>query len=159
RDGLRALAQLARQEQASSPWKAGQLRLQQEPRQLTSVHEWDQGLQSIAEKTIVLFLALHGGADQNGAYLLPQHALLPLPHNPRQADRSRLRLEDVLQRLAKIPQHQQVVLILDATQMTAHWPLGLMHNGFARALDGLNARIAAIPNLIVLSASAADQRS
>jgi hypothetical protein len=72
---------------------------------------------------------------------------------------NRLRLEQVLDRLARLSRSQNKVLILDATQIDANWPLGMLHNDFARELDKLEPRIADIPNLVVLSASGPDQRS
>ena len=122
----------------------------QEPRSDAS---WDRDLDAIAEPTVVVVLALHGGADDHGAYLLPQDAAVG------DDDSNRVRLAGILERLARLPAGKNKVLILDATQMAVHWQLGMLANDFARALDELNDRIAAIPNLVVLSASAAEQCS
>jgi hypothetical protein len=134
-------------------WGSGLLRLKHEPRLVRTDEPWDKGLDSFKEKTVVVFLALHGGADQDGAYFLPDDAAAPWDEHDR------LRLRAVLDRLAALPADKNKVLVLDATRVPAHWPLGLLHNDFARALEAENARITAIPNLIVLSASDADQRS
>src|SRR5262249_11132237 len=68
-------------------------------------------------------------------------------------------LTKMLDRLAQLPSDRNVVLVLDATQAMASWPAGMLHNSFGRALDDLEERIAAIPNLVVLCASDAGQRS
>ena len=99
-------------------------------------------------------MALHGGADGEGAYLLPDDA------DARPDGNNRIRLVDVLARLAKPPfQGKNVVLVLDATRFRADWPLGMIRNDFARALEGLDERVRKNPNLVVLSASGVDQRS
>ena len=77
-------------------------------------------LDKAPEQTVVLFLALHGGTDGEGAYFLPQDATVdPNPDN-------RLRLTAVLSRLAALPADKKKVLILDATQMQANWALGML---------------------------------
>jgi hypothetical protein len=105
------------------------------------------------EKTVVLFFALHGGADQKGPYLLYNDA------EPRDGEDGRLRIEAVLERLKDLPPAKNKVVILDATQVPADWEFGMMHNDFARKLEELNDKIQAIDNCIVLSASDVDQRS
>jgi hypothetical protein len=159
REGARALADTVRAAADTSSAASGRLHLRQPPRQLVNVDDWDRDLARVPDRTILLFLALHGGADTKGAYLLPQNALLPLDQGSLEEDSTRLRLERVLDRLAKVPHDRNVVLVLDATQVQAHPRLGLLQNTFARELDRLDAKIAAIPNLVILSASDADQRS
>src|SRR5262249_7954512 len=95
----------------------------------------------------------HGGADSKGAYLLPANS------NGRPDETNRLPVEKILNRLAEIDKDKNKVLILDTTQISADWPLGILDNGFARALDKLNSKIASIPNLVVLSASNVNEQS
>ena len=152
--GRRSLNDLL--EVSSSPntaffWGSRQLRLKHEPRELHVGDDWNAGWTDFPEKTLVVYLACHGAVDDQGAYLLPQDA------GTRPEDR--LRLTAILDRLAALPADKNKVLILDATQVTAHGPLGLLHNDFARELDRLDDRITAMPNLVVLSASDAEQRS
>jgi hypothetical protein len=104
-----------------------------------------------AEK-VVLFVAAHGGADRHGAYLVPEGAD---PSNPQ----SRVRLGEVLKQLGSLDAKTQKLLILDATQVPASWPLGILHNDFARELKKLEPEINQVPRLVVLSASDQDQRS
>jgi hypothetical protein len=159
RTGANALADMINAARATSPSASGRLYLRQPPRLLVNVDDWDRDLARVPDRTILLFLALHGGADTRGAYLLPQNALLPLDQGSLEEDTSRLRLQRVLDRLARVPRDRNVVLVLDATQVQAHGRIGLLQNTFARELDRLDAKIAAIPNLVVLSASDVDQTS
>jgi hypothetical protein len=156
RRGLEEMAALSRTEPAS--FGGGRLRMGAQ-RQFTDVTDWDKDLARIKQKTIFLFFAAHGGVDSRGAYLLPQRALLPSAADPQEPDGRRLYLTKILERLKRVKQHHNIILVLDATQITAHWPLGMLHNDFAAELEKLNDQIAALPNLIVISASGVDQRS
>lgn len=150
--GLDDLAGVARGRDEFSFWGSRLLELQQEPLLLSNDSVWHDTLLDVRQSTVILFLALHGAADGNGAYLLPQDA--------QPGDRSeRLRLAAVLDRLAALPSEKHKVLILDATQMAANWQFGVLHNDFVRQLEAMSPRIEQIPNLIVLSSTAADQRS
>jgi hypothetical protein len=156
RNGAEALKQYATDDHASYFWGSGVPHLRGEPQRLRTRADWDRDLASdFREKTLILFLALEGGADQRGAYLLPQDA-------DTLEDKNRLYLDDVLDRLREVTANpkKNVVLILDATQAPANWSLGMLQNDFARDLrDRLDARIKDIPNLVVLSASDVGQRS
>ncbi len=121
--------------------------------ELRTDRAWDRGLESLVEPTIVVVLAAHGGADGRGAYLLPHDA------DTEDAEGNRVRVEKVLDRLSRLPASKNKVLILDATQFTAHWPLGMLANTFAPALQQMEDRILQIPNLVVLSSSGSEQRS
>ncbi|HYT92849.1 MAG TPA: hypothetical protein VEL76_29300, partial [Gemmataceae bacterium] len=156
RDGAKALAEMVSGMETSGAVEGGRLHLPKPPRLLTDVKEWAAGLDTAREKTVLLFVALHGGADKDGAYLLPQDALSP--GAVEQGD-PRLRLTTILDRLAQLPRDRNIVLVLDATQAPANWRAGMLHNSFVRALDALEDRIAAMPNLVVLCASDAEQRS
>ena len=134
-------------------WSSGSLRLKGKATEVRIDDPWDKDLSDFKEKTVIVFLALHGGADPKGAYLLPADS------NGGADEKNRLRLEKVLDRLAKIDSKKNKLLIVDATQISADWPLGILHNSFARKLDELNSKIEAIPNLIVMSASDVNQRS
>ncbi len=151
--GLQDLADLSSQPSRSPWWGPGWPRLQHAPKELRVGDVWDRGLDSFAENTVIVYFALNGGADAEGAYLLPQDAdARPTPEN-------RLRVEQIVARLAQLPAHKNKLLLLDATRIQAYWPLGMIQNDFARELDKLGPRIVAVPNLAVISASAADQRS
>jgi hypothetical protein len=107
---------------------------------------------SFRERTVVLFLAYHGGADRKGGYLVVKG-----PRGPE-----RVPLEKILDDLDSPElKDKNKVLILDATQVAADWPGGLLHNDFVRKLKDkeLQKRIKEIKNLVVLCASDVDQRS
>ncbi len=151
--GLEDLAELAQDRTALAIWQTRLLHLPRKPLQLRTDTAWYKGLQHVDEETLVLSMALHGGADDRGAYLLPQNA------DASDNQKNRLRLTEVLDHLAKLPEEKNKLLLLDATQITANWQLGMLHNDFARQLKRLDARIAEIPNLVVVSSSDAGQRS
>jgi hypothetical protein len=152
-NGLESLAEVARGGSDSMiNIGSGLLRLKHDPRELKQGDEWDRGLDDFKERTVLIYLAMHGGADADGPYLLRQDSDYKEP--------SKLRLGAVLDVLRdKVPPEKKKVLILDATQVPADWSLGMLQNGFARALNDLSKQIEAIPNLVVLSASDADERS
>src|SRR5262245_25935759 len=154
--GREAMGRLAKLAGTSSPLsrlfrRSGTLRLVHPPVEVQRGTDWSRNLDDAPEKTAIVFLALNGGADGKGAYLLPQDA------TGEEGDR--IRLESILARLAELPADRNKLLILDATALTAHWTLGLLHNDFARALADLEEKIVAVPNLVVLSSSGVDQRS
>ncbi len=154
RNSVQDLVKLTESGAGSFFWGSGAIHLKKNAAELRTDEAWDdKDLGQFKEKTIILFFAVHGGGDLHGAYLLPANS------NGRPDEKNRLRLEKVLERLAQIDKEKNKVLILDATQITADWPLGILHNGFARELNKLESKIAAIPNLVVFSASDADQRS
>src|SRR5262249_46830292 len=131
--------------------RSGRLSLGQDPLVYRKGDDWARGLEDVREPTVIVYLALHGGADGKGAYLLP--------HDATSDPEDRLRLEAVLERLDELPASKNKLLILDATALTPSVPLGLLHNDFARALADLDEQIAAVPNLVVISSSDVDQRS
>ncbi len=101
---------------------------------------------------VVVFLAAHGGADADGPYFLAHDADL-------RDDRSLYRLDRALDHLRALPQETKKLLLIDATQVAAHWPSGQLSNDFARALARRESLVRDVPNLVVVSSSAPDQRS
>ncbi len=134
-------------------WGTDLFGLAHPPLRLRTGVAWDRGLEMCSQKhTLLIYIAAHGAVDDQGAYILLDDA-------QAQNRKSRLRLKTILDRLAKLPAEQHKVLVLDCTALVAQWDLGILANEFARNLEGLNARITAIPNLVVISASSSDQRS
>jgi hypothetical protein len=157
--GLEALNELAPRASGISSWmewwSPQNFRLQFGPQTVEAGTSWDdniwpKALSGFEEKSILIFLALHGAADDRGAYLWADD-----PHGQK-----RMYVRDILAKL-KSPnlEGKRVVLVLDATQVVSHWPSGVLHNDFARQLNEMEKEIKQVPNLIVLSASDADQRS
>src|SRR5262249_50752928 len=64
---------------------------------------------------------------------------------------------EILESLQRLPPEKNKVLVLEATQMSANWDLGILDNGFVRELRNLDEAIRAVPNLVVISASDVNQ--
>jgi Mg-chelatase subunit ChlD len=104
-----------------------------------------------AEK-VILFPAAPGGADKDGPYWVPADAD-PL-------DRSQfLRLDRLLDELGKLDKNTKKLVLVDATQSMAYWPLGSVYNDFTRKLKQRQKDIEKVPNLVFLCASDVGQRS
>jgi hypothetical protein len=161
RNGAEALAQFANANPGRSTyWSTGTLQMNQKPRLLNNVEEWSQDLSKVREKTLLLYFAVHGGADGQGAYLLPQRSMAPDEFKTGDPARNFLRLEAVLDRLKEaVPHDRHVVLVLDCTQMTSSIPLGMLHNNFVSELKKLEDKILDNPNLVVVTSTDVDQRS
>src|SRR5207302_9756372 len=100
RKGAEALGQLAAgNAPSSSLWSSGRLTQRFKERPLDGVDDWSQNLSKVREKTLLLYFAVHGGADCQGAYLLPQGAADPQTLGRADAAKQLLRLETVLDRL------------------------------------------------------------
>jgi hypothetical protein len=123
-------------------------------RRITLTAEEDvigKALKDCKSPTVVVFLAVHGGADARGAYLVPNGAGLQ--------DRDNLyRLSKVLDALAGLPGKTRKLLVVDTTGVEAILPLGMLHNHFVAALRSEVER-RADPNLLVMAASAENQTS
>jgi hypothetical protein len=154
--GREAMARLAGLARGSTPLsslfrRSGRLRLAHPPMEVRRGGDWARGLENTPEKTVIVFLALQGGADREGAYLLP--------NDTSGAVEDRIRVESVLARLAELPRGKNKLLVFDATSQEEMRSAGMLVNDFARALADLEERIREIPNLVVLASSDVDQRS
>ncbi len=112
--------------------------------------EWDvlaPKIRSSREKTVVLYLALHGAADSKDAYffLNDDHGFARLP------------LTDLLKALAGDDlRDKNVVLILEPALSRANWSAGVLENNFvAKLVEKTKDR----KNLFILCASDANQVS
>ncbi|MCC6419414.1 MAG: caspase family protein [Gemmataceae bacterium] len=101
---------------------------------------------------VVVVVAAHGAADEVGPFLIPEDA------DTRDPAKSRVQVEKILDRLGRLPGDTKKLLVLDATQVAAYWPLGLVHNDFARRLKQLEPR-ARETGVLVLCSSGPDQQS
>src|SRR5439155_16152111 len=111
--GLEALAELGRNADSGFLWWKSGLFRADPPVELRNETEWDRGLSNLKERTVVVFLALHGGVDNQGAYFLRQDADL--------REENRLRLDKVLSRLEEL-KDKRILLVLDGTQSPSNWP-------------------------------------
>ncbi len=155
-EGLRGLESLTGRSGPISLFKPPPLRLLRKRLPLERAEEWDTLIEAIAKprvirpnETIVLVLAFHGTTDANEAYLIPNAAT-------KLADR--LKLRNVIASLAKLPESNPKLLVLEPTEVMADWSLGMVHNDFASRLKALEPDIAKVKNLYVLCASGIDQR-
>jgi hypothetical protein len=112
------------------------------------------GLQKGAEK-VVLFLAAAGNVDEGGRpYFIVNHA------SPAERGQ-RLYVTDLLDQLRQLPAKTPKLVVLDPTQTMAYWPVGMLQNGFVKALRGreIQSEIDSIDHLCILCASGEGQRS
>jgi hypothetical protein len=136
------------------PWSTSRpLALHYGPKAFDDKQGWVPDARGISQQTVIIFLAFHGGSDpERGAYLVVK--------DPG-AEPRRVPLKDVLKDLGTRLEGKNIVLLLDATQVPAHWPSGQLHNDFVHQLKELDRAgdIARYPNLVILCASDEDQRS
>jgi hypothetical protein len=153
-EGLAGIETLAKTPASVSFLPAATLSLIQPLQALDQVDQWETLIEGLAkkkfqEKTILLVVALHGGSDPTGAYLMPGKMAGP---------EDQLKLADMIASLARLPRDKQKILVVEGAQASANWRLGMMHNDFARQLEELEDDIRKVPNLWVLSAADVDQR-
>jgi Mg-chelatase subunit ChlD len=110
-----------------------------------------KALENCKSPTVVAFLAVHGGTDSKGSFLVPNDASL------RNRD-GLYRLTKVLDALAGLPEKTKKLLVLDVTGAEAIVPLGMLHNHFVRDLRAEVER-RNVPRLLVIASSAENQRS
>jgi hypothetical protein len=111
--------------------------------------------QNTPEK-VVLFLTAHGVARFQNGGLVPY---LVRQDDDLHSEAALYSLDRLLDALAELPSKTPKLLMLDVTSVRAHWPLGELHNDFARALESRAGRIKEINNLVVISSSDKDQSS
>lgn len=133
-------------------WGRSLYDLSHPPLRLHSGCRWDRPLNACRDKTALIYFAAHGCVDEHGPYILLDDA-------EAGEEAGRLRLDAILDRMAKLPSSQQKILVFDSMAVTADWPLGMLCNDFARSLESRNSRIAEIPNLVVIGAGGPDEQS
>lgn len=102
------------------------------------------------EQNVLIYLATHGGADKNGAFLFYENSDQGI---------ERLYVRDLLARFKdKALAKKNIVLLLDATQIDACPGQGLLYNDFARQIKQ-EVEDSKLPNLLVLCSSGPDQKS
>ncbi|MFQ3649816.1 MAG: vWA domain-containing protein [Gemmataceae bacterium] len=148
----RRLAQMARDARPLVPWfgSGGTLRLVANQEQRRGV-DWASGLDRARERLSLIVFALHGGADEHGAFFYP--------HDASADPADRLYWRDVLARLRELPASQVKLVLLDATANGPNVVAGQWSNRFAEALAQTQPEMARIDNLIVISASGPGERS
>ncbi|MCA1684922.1 MAG: hypothetical protein LC745_02835, partial [Planctomycetia bacterium] len=152
--GLQGIHSVLKTKQRWSWLARPSLQLLKGPKSLEFREDWDTLVGELAKakigpKTVLIVVALHGGSDPGGAYLLPNQAAGP---------GDRIPLKHVIESLARLPADKHKVLVLEGAQVAADWRLGMLSNEFARHLKGLEPAIAKVKNLWVLSGGDVDQR-
>lgn len=108
------------------------------------------------ENTVLLFVSLHGMADDKEAYLAPNVSGLRSGQSFEQAC---IPFREVLESLQTV-KHKKIVLLLDVAQAPLHTPIGMLHNDFvARLKQEYGKKIDEMSNLVVICSADADQRS
>ena len=104
---------------------------------------------------MVVFVSLHGMADDQKAYLLPNIS----GKLKKSLAQMRVPFDEVLDSLRKV-KNKKILLLLDVSQVEVDWPIGMLHNDFVERLqEKYEKEIAAIEHLTVICSAAADQRS
>jgi hypothetical protein len=118
---------------------------------------WDKlDIPSYNESTVVVFLSMHGMADDKEAYLLPN---LPSKLALKSFDSSRIPFREVFDTLQAVT-NKNIVLILDVSHVQSHWPIGMLHNDFVQRLqDEYADKINQTPHLTVICSASPKQRS
>ncbi len=127
-------------------WWSARLTLKKGPEVQDHGDKFDNSWAKFDEPTVVVFLALHGGADSQGAYFVTESG-------------ENLRLDTVIAALSSVDlAGKKKVLILDPTQVSADPAHGMLNNDFVRRLKEKEPEYTR-NNIIVLCASDQDQRS
>ncbi|MEQ8849448.1 vWA domain-containing protein [Botrimarina sp.] len=110
-------------------------------------------LEHADEPTVVVLVALHGGSDERGPYLLRENCR---PDDPPEA---RLRVADLFAALGKLPESTNKLVVFDAATSAGEPFWGDAENRFAEGLKALEPQVAATPGLVVVATSDAGQLS
>jgi hypothetical protein len=154
--GLKGIEDLSRAPTRWTLFKPARLELIRDPggrNVLETADDWAGRIAALkkgfGEPTLILVLALHGGSDSGGAYLMPNQFKRP---------EDRLDMRAVIASMKELPPEKAKVLVVEGSQVESDWRLGMLHNDFARRLKELEPEIRAVPNLWVLSGCDEDQR-
>jgi hypothetical protein len=110
-----------------------------------------KALKGCTSEVVVIFVSAHGGGSSGqGAYLIPNNAGPKAPGG--------YPMDKAFAALEQLPKLTKKLLILDTTQVTADWHLGMLHNDFVHSLAN-DPRLKNIDNLLILCASDEGQRS
>ena len=156
--GLDGLDKLLRTPRRMSWFRGAALKAVGSPstRRIEIKADWDDLIKELSKKnafpqpTLIIVVAMHGGSDPNGGYLLPQQAT---------GSDDRLPLAHVIKSMGDLPKEKTKILVLEGASIGGDWRLGMLSNMFARRLKELEPEIRVTPNLWVLSANDVDQRS
>ncbi|TWT97789.1 hypothetical protein Pla108_19410 [Botrimarina colliarenosi] len=112
---------------------------------------WKDAVSELNGTAAILVVSLHGGADSEGPFLLRTDC------TPAAGKSARLDVATLLEELRKLPETQSKIVFFEATATTGEWRYGESENRFVEGLRKLENEIAAIPGLVVVSASDSGQ--
>jgi hypothetical protein len=120
---------------------------------------WDKIAKEIAkgspQENVVLFMSMHGYADDSDAYLLRNVSDVQTPDGFKA---SRLAFGEVLKSLKDV-KDKNIVLLLDVCHVQSHWPIGMLQNDFAERLKAYEKEIDALGNVTVICSAGPKERS
>jgi hypothetical protein len=157
--GLDAVREWSEQYNKDTKGKTFAVPLERGPDDFKKVIEpLEVGLFDKPPEKLVVYISAHGVARAESGNLVPY--LVPNDYTGAPGVVPELfPLERILEALKKLPKTDKL-LILDCTTAGAYWPLGTLHNDFARAVkDRLKKIEEEDPKLAVLCSSNEDQRS
>ncbi|QDU58367.1 vWA domain-containing protein [Aeoliella mucimassa] len=128
-------------------------RLPDAPLRVTRQFDWQRALTPTEGHDAIIYLSMHGAADQHGPYLIADDAV------GLGEESDKVRLDGLFAALAELPEEQHKLLLIDVTTLRGVWRLGVPANTFASALQQYDPRIAEIPNLVVVCSSSEGEKS
>lgn len=114
---------------------------------------WQGVVDKLRQDVLVLVVSLHGGADDEGPYLLRSSA------SPGDSADRVLRISTLLSALRRLPPDQPKLIVFDASHEASLQSFGVVQNRFAEGLRALEGAISAVPNLMVVCACSPGERS
>ena len=120
----------------STPPGSSSLRNPRSQTTLETADDWDELITALkkgfGEPTLIFVLALHGGSDAGGAYLMPNRMKRP---------EDRLDMRKLIASMNELPAEKTKILVVEGAQVESDWRLGMLHNDFARRLKELEPEI------------------
>ncbi|WP_425395142.1 VWA domain-containing protein [Aeoliella sp.] len=123
------------------------------PTKVTRDFDWSSAFKDATTHDTIVYLSMHGAADDRGPYLLADDAV------GLGDDSDRIRLDGLFHELSRLPAEQRKLVVFDVTTLRGMWRLGVASNTFAESLAELDSTIREVPNLVVVCSSSAGQRS
>ena len=141
--GLKEIGDLSRAPQPYRVFNPAQLQLLSNPggrTVLETVDNWKATITALRKgfraDTLILVLALHGGTDADGPYLMPNRIKEP---------KDGLRMTDVIAAMNDLPHNKAKILVVEGAQVESDWRMGIIHNDFARGSRSSSPRSARCP--------------
>ncbi|QEG40656.1 vWA domain-containing protein [Roseimaritima ulvae] len=148
--GDRAIGRLASWVTAGPRGPRRDLQLARPPLELQTSDDFADLTTDRQAAVALMFVSAHGISTPQGPAILPADA--------QTADDGIL-VTALLERMAKLPEKQKKILLLDCVHFDALPQYGVLLNGFSAQVQELDVEIQAIPNLVVVLGCDTDQRN